>query len=137
MTNPNDLLGERLRPPASVEPSSPAEIPRQDQGGLQDAETARVISKVRRLMLVSSILTALAIGGVFAAIGYRVFTREERVQIPDRATLTLPRDAKILQTTVASDRIVLVIEAGGTTEIRTYDLRTLKPMGQLTLSRSP
>ena len=88
-------------------------------------------------MVTSSVLTALAIGAVFAAIGYRVLTRSERPPVSEPATLMLPRDAKIVQTTVAADRIVLVIEANGTMEIRTYDLRTLKPIGQLNLSRKP
>jgi phosphatidylserine decarboxylase len=87
-------------------------------------------------MLASSVLTALAIAAVFAVIGYRVLARNQRPPVPESATLMLPRDAKIVQTTVAADRIVVVIEANGTVEIRTYDLRTLKPTGQLSLSRT-
>jgi hypothetical protein len=136
MTNPSELPRQRLRSPAPVDAPSSGQVP-PHQGSAQDADTARVISKVRRLMLVSSVLTALAIAAVFAVIGYRVLNRDERPPVSEPATLKLPRDAKILQTTVAADRIVLVIEANGTMEIRTYDLRTLKPIGQLNLSRMP
>src|SRR5436190_9343658 len=41
-----------------------------------DADAARVIAKVRRLMLVSLTITMLAVGSVFGLIGYRMFKGE-------------------------------------------------------------
>src|SRR6266851_4862116 len=91
---------------------------------------ARVIAKVRRLMLVSTVLTALAVAAVLGIIGYRLF-RSEGSQAPTQATLTLPPGAKIVQSAIADDRIVLTLQVGGALEIRTYDLKTLKPLGRL------
>jgi len=87
-------------------------------------------------MLVSTLLTALAIAAVFAVIGYRVFQGGES-QPATQATLTLPPGAKIVQTAIAEDRIVLTLQVGGALEIRTYDLKTLKPLGRLNFSTVP
>ena len=101
-----------------------------------DAGAARVIAKVRRLMLVSTVLTALAVAAVLGIIGYRLF-RSEGSQAPTQATLTLPPGAKIVQSAIADDRIVLTLQVGGALEIRTYDLKTLKPLGRLNFSTVP
>jgi hypothetical protein len=94
-----------------------------------DPAAARVIGKVRRLMVVSTLFTALAVTAVLGVIGYRVFRNEGSA--PTQATLTLPSGARIVHTAVADDRIVLTLELNGATEIRTYDLKTLKPLGRL------
>ena len=114
---------------AAGEPAPPGAPP--------DPSAARVIAKVRRLMLISTVLTALAIAAVFGVIGYRVFKSEGRQEAPTQATLTLPQDAKIVQTAIADDRIVLTLQVGGALEIRTYDLKTLKPLGRLNFSTVP
>jgi len=115
-----------------VEPA-PAPAP---QGAPPNADAARVIAKVRRLMLISTVLTALAVAAVLGIIGYRLF-RSEGSQAPTQATLTLPPGAKIVQTAIADDRIVLTLQIGGALEIRTYDLKTLKPLGRLNFSTVP
>ena len=43
---------------------------------MPDADAARVIAKVRRLMLVSMAVTVIAVGSVFGFIGYRIFKGE-------------------------------------------------------------
>lgn len=88
-------------------------------------------------MLISTLLTALAIVAVFSVIGYRVFRGEGRFEAPTQATLTLPQGARIVQTALAEDRIVLTLEIGGALEIRTYDLKTLEPLGRLTFTSVP
>lgn len=87
-------------------------------------------------MLISTVLTALAVAVVLGIIGYRLF-RSEESQAPTQATLTLPPGAKIVQTAIADDRIVLTLQVGGALEIRTYDLKTLKPLGRLNFSTVP
>jgi len=130
---------EAVAPPAA-EPVSAAEPAPVPQGAPQarppDAGAARVIAKVRRLMLVSTVLTALAVAAVLGIIGYRLF-RSEGSQAPTQATLTLPPGAKIVQSAIADDRIVLTLQVGGALEIRTYDLKTLKPLGRLNFSTVP
>jgi hypothetical protein len=102
-----------------------------------EAGAARVIAKVRRLMLISTVLTALAIAAVFGVIGYRVFRSEGRLDAATQATLALPPGARIVQTAIAADRLVLTLQVGGALEIRTYDLKTLKPLGRLNFSTVP
>src|SRR6266700_7811353 len=119
---------EAVEPPATepVSATEPAPVPQgTSQATPPDAGAARVIAKVRRLMLVSTVLTALAVAAVLGIIGYRLF-RSEGSQAPTQATLTLPPGAKIVQSAIADDRIVLTLQVGGALEIRTYDLKTLK-----------
>ena len=42
----------------------------------------------------------------------------------------LPKGARIYATAVAGDKLVLMLDIGGATEIRTFDAQTLKPAGQ-------
>jgi hypothetical protein len=129
---PDKAAAPRVEP-ASAEAAAVAA----PQGAQPDPGAARVIAKVRRLMLISTVLTALAIAAVFGIIGYRVFQGQGRQEAPNQATLTLPAGAKIVQTAIAEDRIVLTLQIGGALEIRTYDLKTLKPLGRLTFSSVP
>jgi hypothetical protein len=122
---------ESAAPPPVAEPARPPEATPPDREGLG------VIVKVRRLMLISTVLTALAIAIVLGIIGYRLFRSEGRQEAAVQATLTLPAGARIVQSAIADDRIVLTLEVGGALEIRTYDLKTLKPMGRLTFSSVP
>jgi len=130
---------EAVAPPAAepVSAAEPAPAPAPaPQATPPDPGAARVIAKVRRLMLVSTVLTALAVAAVLGIIGYRLF-RSEGSQAPTQATLTLPPGAKIVQSAIADDRIVLTLQVGGALEIRTYDLKTLKPLGRLNFSTVP
>ena len=49
----------------------------------------------------------------------------------------LPKGARIVSTAVAGDRLVLTLDVGGTTEIRTFDAQTLKPAGRLQFTTEP
>jgi collagenase-like PrtC family protease len=54
-----------------------------------DPEAARVIAKARRLMMIASLATLIAIAAVIGIIGYRVFKNEGRVaHPPDVSTAT-------------------------------------------------
>jgi hypothetical protein len=99
-------------------------------------EQAALFARVRRLMLIAGLTTALAVAAVLIAIGYRLF-RAEGSAVATDTTATLPKGARILSTAVAGDRLVLTLDIGGTTEIRTFDARTLKPMGRLTFATEP
>jgi hypothetical protein len=96
-------------------------------------EQAALFARVRRLMLIAGLTTALAVAAVLIAIGYRLF-RTEGSAVASDTTATLPKGARILSTAVAGDRLVLTLEIGGATEIRTFDARTLKPAGRLTFA---
>jgi hypothetical protein len=128
---PDEAAAPAVEPESAESAAAPA-----PQGAQPDPGAARAIAKVRRLMLVSTVLTALAVAVVLGIIGYRLF-RSEGSQAPTQATLTLPPGAKIVQTAIAEDRIVLTLQVGGALEIRTYDLKTLKPLGRLNFSTVP
>ncbi|MGH6779462.1 MAG: hypothetical protein ACRECL_15885 [Bradyrhizobium sp.] len=101
---------------------------------------AQLLMRVRRMMLIAGATTALAIGAVLIAIGYRVFRGEGSSAassgVPD-VTAALPKGARIVSTAAAGDRLVVTLEVAGHTEIRTFDAHTLKPTGRLTFATAP
>jgi hypothetical protein len=97
-------------------------------------EQARMIGRVRWLMLVSGFATVLGIAVVIGVIGYRVFRDEGRVA---EVTAMLPKGAKIVATAVSEGRVAVTIELDGAVEVRTFDLKTLKPVGRLRFATEP
>ena len=87
-------------------------------------------------MLISGFATVLGIAVVIGVIGYRVYRSEGSVA-PAAVTAMLPKGAKIVATAVAEDRIVVTLDVGGTVEIRTFDLKTLRLVGQLRFANEP
>jgi hypothetical protein len=102
-----------------------------------DPETARLAAKVRRLMLISGATTMIAIGAVFAVIGYRVFKAEGSAPRASDATVMLPKGARVIGTAAMGDRLTVTIQIGDTTEIRTFDPKTLQPTGRLRFTNEP
>jgi hypothetical protein len=99
-------------------------------------EQAALFARVRRMMLIAGLTTALAVGAVLIAIGYRLFRTEGSAVVAD-ITATLPKGARIVSTGTAGDRLVVTLDIGGATEIRIFDARTLKPTGQLKFANEP
>jgi hypothetical protein len=99
-------------------------------------EQAAIFARVRRLMLIAALTTALAIAAVLVAIGYRLFRAEGSAVAAD-TTATLPKGARILSTAVAGDRLVVTLDVGGAVEIRTFDAHTLRPTGRLSFASEP
>jgi hypothetical protein len=99
-------------------------------------EQAALFARVRRMMLIAGLTTALAVAAVLIAIGYRLFRAEGSTVVTD-ITATLPKGARILATAVAADRLVVTLDIGGATEIRTFDAHSLKPMGRLRFVGEP
>lgn len=98
------------------------------------------MAKVRKLTLVSGLITAIGVGAIFAVIGYRVFKSEGSSSTSANpgglieAKANLPANARLLGTTVSGERLVLTIDVGGKIEIRTFDVKTLQPAGRLTVT---
>jgi hypothetical protein len=99
-------------------------------------EQAVLFARVRRLMLIAGLTTALAVAAVLIAVGYRLF-RTEGSAVASDITTTLPKGARIVSTGVAGDRLVVTLDIGGSVEIRTFDARTLKPTGRLRFASEP
>jgi hypothetical protein len=101
-----------------------------------DPAAQRIVDKVRWLMLLSGFATFLGIAVVIGVVGYRFFRAEGSVA-PAEIVALLPKAAKIVSIVPAADRIVVTIEVAGATEIRTFDLRTLRPTGRLRFANEP
>jgi hypothetical protein len=99
-------------------------------------EQAALFARVRRMMLIAGLTTAVAVAAVLIAIGYRLFRTEGSVVTTDTLA-TLPKGARIVATGVAGDRLVVTLEAAGVTEIRTFDAHTLKATGRLKFVSEP
>jgi hypothetical protein len=99
-------------------------------------EQAALFARVRRMMLIAGLTTALAVAAVLIAIGYRFFRAEGSRAAAD-VTATLPPGARITATAVAGDRLVLTLDVGGSVQIRTFDLHTLRPAGTLKFASEP
>ncbi|HKY86117.1 MAG TPA: hypothetical protein VJL90_05105 [Pseudorhodoplanes sp.] len=101
-----------------------------------DPAAQRIVDKVRWLMLLSGFATFLGIAVVLGVLGYRVF-KSEGSAAPAELVAMLPKGAKIVAIVPVEDRIVITIEIGGATEIRTFDLRSLRPTGRLRFANEP
>jgi hypothetical protein len=105
-----------------------------------DPDQARSLAQVRRLMMIALMTTCIAIGLVFAVIGYKIYRLGDsaaEVSAPPDVTVNLPAGAKVVSTMIGKDHIVVTIEVGGVTELRTFDPDTLKPLGRLRLESKP
>jgi hypothetical protein len=100
-----------------------------------DPAAARIVAKVRWLMLIAGATTLLAIAAVIGVIGYRVFKAEGSAAAD--VTALLPRGARVISAAVAEDRIAVTLDVGGAIEIRTFDAKTLKPTGRLRFATEP
>ncbi|MDA9475436.1 hypothetical protein XI03_13230 [Bradyrhizobium sp. CCBAU 65884] len=101
-------------------------------------EQAALFARVRRMMLIAGLTTALAICAVLIAVGYRLFKSEGRAaEAASDVTAILPKGAKIVSTGLAGDRLVVTLDVGGVIEIRAFDAHTLKPAGRLKFANEP
>ena len=100
-----------------------------------DPEAARVVAKVRRLMMIATMITFIAVAAVIAVIGYRVFKGEERVQVLQSVSATLPAGTKVLSSAIGEGRVVLTVEVNGAIELLSFDLNTFKPVGRVRLAQ--
>jgi hypothetical protein len=101
-----------------------------------DPAAASIVAKVRWLMIISGMTTFVAIAAVLGVVGYRVFRSEGSVARPD-VTAALPKGARVVAISAAEDRLVVTIELAGGLEARTFDLKTLAPLGRLRFATEP
>ena len=102
-----------------------------------------MLARVRLMMAITGATTLVAVAAVLGVIGYRLFRAEgsapavSATTAPADITALLPKGARIIATAAAGDRIAVTIEVGGATEIRTFDVKTLKPVGRLRFATEP
>jgi hypothetical protein len=115
--------------------------PSADEEQPLDPAAARIVAKVRWLMLIAGATTLVAVAAVIGVIGYRVFRSEGSAGgvagAPADVTALLPRGARIVSTGVTEGQVVVTVEVGGATEIRVFDARTLRPTGRLRFATEP
>lgn len=99
-------------------------------------EQAAMIARVRRMMMIAGLTTALGVGALLVVIGYRLF-RSDGSAVTTTVTATLPKGARITATGTAGDRIMVTLDIAGRTEIRSFDAKTLKPKGTLSFASEP
>jgi TRAP-type C4-dicarboxylate transport system permease small subunit len=101
-------------------------------------DQAALIARVRRMMLIAGLTSALAVAVVLIAVGYRLYSGEgSPAAAATDIIATLPKGARIVSTAVAGERLVLTLDIAGVTEIRTFDAKTLKPAGKLKFVNEP
>ena len=101
-------------------------------------EQAALMARVRRMMLIAGLTSALAVAVVLIAVGYRLYRGEGSPAAASADIIaTLPKGARIVSAAVAGERLVLTLDIAGVTEIRTFDAKTLKPAGKLKFVSEP
>ena len=101
-------------------------------------EQAALFARVRRMMVIAGLTSALAVCIVLIAVGYRLYRSEGSATAATMdITATLPKGARIVSTGVAGERLVVTLDIAGVTEIRTFDAKTLKPAGKLKFVSEP
>lgn len=102
-----------------------------------DPEAAAFMVKVRRLMMIATATTFVAVAVVLGVIGYRVYKSGASAPAVADATAQLPAGARIISTAVGDGRIVLTVEIAGSTELHIFDLASLKPVGRMRFAPAP
>ncbi|MGC1467299.1 MAG: hypothetical protein WA792_16385 [Pseudolabrys sp.] len=103
-----------------------------------DPAAAQVIQKARRLMLIASLTTLIALAAVLVVIGYRVSrVGGSTPPPPPDVSALLPSGARVISTAIGEGRLAVTIEAGGAQEVRLFDLHTLQPVGRIALTPKP
>ena len=100
-------------------------------------EQAALFARVRRMMLIAGLTTALAVAAVLIAVGYRLFRSEGSCRRAPMSPRPCPKAPASSPPAVAGDRLVVTLDIGGATEIRTFDAKTLKPAGKLKFVSEP
>jgi hypothetical protein len=98
-----------------------------------DPEAARIVARVRRLMIIASMTTFVAVAVVLVVIGYRFFRMEGRAQPALDASTPWPNGARVVSSAMNDSQLALTIETSTGVEVRFFDLKTLKPLGRLPL----
>jgi hypothetical protein len=103
-----------------------------DPAAAADADPPAALAKVRLLMLISALTTAIAIAAVIGVIGYRVYhAGDSGAAAITNGTVFLPKGVRVVSTTIGGGRIVVTLDINGASEVRIYDLKTLQQTGRL------
>jgi hypothetical protein len=96
-------------------------------GESAESESVQLVARARVMMVISAIITV---------IGYRVFNQGGGVAGGDDA-IALPKGARVVSTSASAGRLAVLIEMDGVSELRTFDIRTLKQVGRVRFVSQP
>jgi hypothetical protein len=102
-----------------------------------DALASRMVGRVRWLMIISGFTTLIAIAAVVGVIGYRLSRSGGTSVATTDGIVVLPKGARVVASSSTDDRLVVTLDIGGATEIRTFDLKTLKQTGRIRFATEP
>ena len=92
----------------------------------------KAVARVRRLMLISGLTTVIAVAAVIGVIGYRIYSGSgSGAGAITSGTVFIPPGARVVSTTISGGLIAVTLEEGGVSEVRIFDLKTLRQTGQL------
>lgn len=105
-------------------------------GNPPNADTGALVARARLMMIISALTTLIAIAAVVSVIGYRVFNSGGGAIGAD-GIITLPKGARLISTVASGGRVAVLIDIGGVSELRTFDIKTLKQTGRLRFATEP
>ena len=100
------------------------------------AEAEALVARTRLMLIISALTTLIAIAAVVSVIGYRVLNSGGGAISAD-GIITLPKGARLISTVASGGRVAVLIDIGGTSELRTFDIKTLKQTGRLRFATEP
>jgi hypothetical protein len=100
-----------------------------------ESEAAQLVARARVMMIIAALTTAVAIAAVVAVIGYRMMALGA-VATTD-GVVTLPKGAHVISTAASAGRLAVLVEVDGASELRTFDIKTLKQTGRLRFATEP
>jgi len=103
--------------------------------GAAESETAQLVARARTMMIISALTTALAIAAVVVVIGYRMFALGPATAGDN--IITLPKGARVISTSASAGRLAVLFDIDGASELRTFDIKTLKETGRLRFTATP
>jgi hypothetical protein len=107
-------------------------------GESAESESSQLVARARVMMVISATTTILAIAAVITVIGYRVFNQGgSSVAVGVDDTIALPKGARVVSTAASAGRLAVLIEVDGASELRTFDIRTLRPVGRVRFVSPP
>ncbi len=102
-----------------------------------ESETARLVARARMMMIISALTTVLAIAAVVTVIGYRMYAGGAGFGAHISDVVTLPKGARVIAMAGSSGRVAVMIDVNGASEMRVFDMKTLKETGRLRFSTEP
>ena len=101
-----------------------------------NADAEALVARARLMMIISAITTLIAIAAVVSVIGYRMLNSGGGAISVD-GIITLPKGARLISTVASGGRVAVLIDIGGASELRTFDIKTLKQTGRLRFATEP